>query len=147
MICRASISWRNTGRSQEKYQIQFLPLKRPSKRVQCTDHPYLSTVISHFKDGRLPANPARSVCILLSVIQRVGGAAETLPFQFTHPTALHLELGQIRCLGSAVTTEKTPPSDKQHTESFGSWEAASWGAHHEEWMKACRYLCMGVPDL
>lgn len=112
MICRASISWRNTG-NKEGSQRQLPPLKRFSKRVQRADRLYLSTVIPHFKDGRLPANPAWSIWILLSVFLRVRGAAEALPFQFTHPTALYLELGQVRRFGSTVTIKKTLRSQSQ----------------------------------
>lgn len=112
MICRASISWRNTG-NKEGSQRQLPPLKRFSKRVQCANWLYLSTVISHFKDGRLPANPAWSIWILLSVFLRVRGAAEALPFQFTHPTALYLELGEVRRFGSTVTIKKTLRSQSQ----------------------------------
>lgn len=40
---------------------------------------YLSAVVAHFKDGRLPADLARAVSVLLTVLQGVGGAAEALP--------------------------------------------------------------------
>lgn len=112
MICRASISWRNTG-NEGGSQRQLPPLKCFSKRVQRADRLYLSTVISHFKNGRLPANPAWSIWILLSVFLRVRGAAEALPFQFTHPTALYLELGQVRRFGSTVMRKKTLQSQSQ----------------------------------
>lgn len=77
------------------------PTQRARPTVAATPS-YLSAVVAHFKDGRLPADLARAVSALFTVLQGVGGAAEALPLQLTHPTALDLELGQIWRLGSAA---------------------------------------------
>lgn len=77
----------------------------------CDHRPYLSAVVSNLKDGRLPADPARPVRVLL--IDWIWGAAQTLPLQFTHAAALHLELGQVGGLCSATATQQ-PHKEKQH---------------------------------
>lgn len=117
MICRASMSCRNVGKFRQTIELVpcVLPLPHhPHRGLPTTTttttaparRPYLSAVVAHFKDGRLPADFAGAVGVLLAVLQGVGGAAEALSLQLAHPAALDLELGQIRRLGGAAATGK-----------------------------------------
>lgn len=107
------MSCRNVGKFRITIElvpyVPPLPPPPPQRAPTATAparRPYLSAVVAHFKDGRLPADLAGAVGVLLAVLQGVGGAAEALSLQLAHPAALDLELGQIRRLGSAAATGK-----------------------------------------
>lgn len=102
------MSCRNVGKFRQTIElVPYVPSSLPHRGLPPpARRPYLSAVVAHFKDGRLPADLAGAVGILLAVLQGVGGAAEALSLQLAHPAALDLELGQIRRLGGAAATGK-----------------------------------------